>query len=447
MCYVTYMKPPMPTIVLIEDDLNLVTAICWKLKDLGIIRTAANYEDALNLLNQSEPSMAIIDLHLGQYLDAGKQLLHLCKTRSIPSIAITSDERAELVYELYELGASHFLYKKNFTDLLYHYVNITLKTSQINYFEELFKHKFITLDLNFQNQLKTLWKMPLKSQSLHITGPTGSGKSHLAELLHKELFPQSTFIHLNCAELSESLLESELFGHSKGSFTGADKDYPGKLLLANNGILFLDEIGSLTLSSQAKLLKVLETKTYYPVGSNEKIKVNFTLITATWENLLERTKNNDFRLDLLQRIIQYKIDIPALQHRPADIQHFINQWMEHYPRKFCLSPDAHQKILNYNFPGNFRELNALLLQISQTPKGKVEAADLDSLLCLSENSNGRAFTIDINEIIKNGIKNYLQKLERKIVLDSFERNHQQVTAVLQELKLSPSSFYRITQQD
>lgn len=320
-----------------------------------------------------------------------------------------------------------------------------LKTSQENYFEDIFEKKFITLDGNFQSHLKLLWKMPLKGESLHITGTTGSGKTLLAELLHSELFSSNPFVHLNCAEIPESLLESELFGHAKGAFTNAEKDYPGKLNLAHNGILFLDEIGCLSLTLQAKLLKVLETKCFYPVGSNEKIKVNFTLITATWENLFEKTHSKEFRLDLLQRIMQYRIEIPALKDRPTDLMHYIVHWMDRYPRKFHFNQEAKNHLLSYPFPGNFRELNSLLLQMAQTSSGEVDCSKLKNFLNLKDKLEASDESINMENVRKDGIKSYLQKLEKKIVLQSYEQNNKQVTAVLNELKLSPSSFYRITQ--
>jgi transcriptional regulator with PAS, ATPase and Fis domain len=212
-------------------------------------------------------------------------------------------------------------------------------------------------------------------------------------------------------------------------------------------VLFLDEIGSLSLSSQAKLLKVIETKSYYAVGSNEKVKVNFTLITATWENLYEKTKNKEFRLDLLQRIMQYQIEIPPLHSRKKDLQLYIKEWMTNYPRKFKLHTEVEHQLLEYNFPGNFRELNALLLQISQTKNGEVTIKELNQYFKFLNSSSceNKETSIDLNQVIQDGIKNYLLKLEKKIVMDCYERNHQQVTAVLRELKLSPSSFYRITQ--
>lgn len=158
--------------------------------------------------------------------------------------------------------------------------------------------------------------------------------------------------------------------------------------MANNGTLFLDEIGCLSLTLQAKLLKVLESKSYYPIGSNQLQKVQFTLITATWEDLFEKAKNNLFRLDLLQRITHYKLRIPPLNERPEDVELFIAHWMKNYPRRFSLNNEAKSKLMHYDFPGNFRELKAILMQLAQSPLGYVDIATLDQFLAKNtENIN------------------------------------------------------------
>lgn len=437
-------------IALVEDDPYISTTINWKIKGLGEIKNAPCYTSAAMIIKNEKPDLAIVDLHLGAEFEAGKKLIALCKSQNIPTIAMSSDERSELIQELYQLGATHFLIKKDYLDLLYHYANILLKTHKKEYFDDIFQKKFITQNIVLQNHLKNLWSIPLKGESLHISGPTGSGKTLLAEIFHQELFQGAPFIHLNCAEIPETLLESELFGHVKGAFTNADKEYKGKLQLAHNGTLFLDEIGSLSLTLQAKLLKVLETKCFYPVGSNEKIRVNFTLITATWEDLFERAKNNTFRLDLLQRIMGYRIHLPSLKDRPSDLEFYMDQWIKNYPRKFRITKEAKNLMMRHDFSGNFRELKAILLQLAQTPQGDVQTSHIENLICsdlaITHNHPTNNMPYNIQDVIQDGIKKYLHKIERQIVADSLDRNNQNVTAVLTELKLSPSSFYRIAQE-
>lgn len=442
------MKPLRPNLLIFEDDQYITATISWKLNVLGNIHIGTTHEACVQLLqNTTLPALAIIDLHLGKELYAGKKLLALCKSKNIPTIAISSDENEQLVTELYELGATHFLIKKDYLELLFQYAQSMLKSSESNYFEKIFNQQFFTKNSKLKKDIKQLWSIPLKGQNLHISGPTGSGKTLLANLYHQELYGKSPFVHLNCAEIPEALMESELFGHQKGSFTGADKDYKGKISLANNGTLFLDEIGCLSLSLQAKLLKVIESQSFYPVGSNEEKKVNFTLITATWEDLFEKTKNNQFRLDLLQRIMNYRLSLPGLMDRSEDIDFFIEQWMKKYPRKFSIANDAQELLRSYSYPGNFRELKAILMQLAQSPKGVVDKGALLQILSLNAPFKCNPILSNSDEIIKIGIKKYLQNLEKKIVSDFYLKHDQQVTPVLKDLKLSASSFYRITHSE
>ena len=435
-----------PQVLLIDDDPYICATLTWKIENLAPVSTAKNFNEGKKLLELANNSaIAIIDLHLGEDLYAGKKLLSLCRVKNIPCIVISSDENEQLITELYDLGATHFLIKRDYLDLLYHYVLTLIKKSDPGYFENLFQNQFITHHQKLKENIQRLWSMPTKGQSVHIFGPTGSGKSLLAEIYHQAIFADLPFVHLNCAEIPETLIESELFGHVKGAFSGAEKEYQGKISLANKGTLFLDEIGCLSLNLQAKLLKVIESKSFYPIGSNEQKKVHFTLITATWEDLFDKAKNNLFRLDLLQRITQHKIVIPPLKDRPEDIEYYISHWMKNYPRKFSLTYEAKQILKEYSFPGNFRELKSVLTQIAQSPIGRVDSTEIKKFISLNQNTDieriDNKLIINFNDLLRIGVKKYLQKIEKNIVQEYYERHQHQVTPVLKDLKLSASSFY------
>lgn len=443
------MKNASKLIGLFEDDTLISKNIGLKLAQLGQIREANTLRSAQLLLENENFDLAIIDVHLNESKDSGKEIIKSCQKLKIPIIAISGDKSPELIEELYLLGVTHFLVKSNYLDFLFQYASTLLKENDPHYFINLFKNKLLTTNFAYINELKKLWSMPLKGESIHICGPTGSGKTQLASIYHEEVYPNTPFVHLNCAEIPESLLESELFGHVKGSFTNAQSDYEGKISLANGGILFLDEIGSLSLNLQAKLLKVLESKNFFPVGSNKPKTVKFTLITATWEDLFEKAKNKEFRLDLLQRITHFSICIPALHKRTQDIKQYITYWMDNYPRRFKINDAAYETLVQYDYPGNFRELKAILSQLAQCPSGIVNTDAVQTVLKIQsaeesivKNSFGN---YDYNEIVQLGLKEYLKSLEKKIVTDSYSKNNQFVSAVLEDLKLSPSSLYRILQ--
>ena len=199
-----------------------------------------------------------------------------------------------------------------------------------------------------------------------VTGETGAGKEGVAAAIHQQsLRSEQPFITMNCSAITETLFESELFGHEKGSFTGALTAHRGRFERANGGTLFLDEIGDLPPLSQAKLLRALETSQIERVGSEKTIKVDVRIIAATNRNLEEASQKNEFRPDLFYRINALQINVPPLKSRPEDIEllieHFIQILNKKYDRKVvCLTREAMQLLKQYQWPGNVRELRNLL---------------------------------------------------------------------------------------
>ncbi|MBU1106537.1 MAG: sigma-54 dependent transcriptional regulator [Candidatus Riflebacteria bacterium] len=199
-----------------------------------------------------------------------------------------------------------------------------------------------------------------------ITGETGAGKEGVASAIHKmSTRAAKPFVTMNCSAITETLFESELFGHEKGSFTGAMRSHRGRFERASGGTLFLDEIGDLPALSQAKLLRVLETSQIERVGSETPIKIDVRVIAATNHNLEKSSQNNSFRADLYYRINALQISVPPLRQRSDDIglliQHFIKSLNKRYSRKVsCLTHDAIQLLKQYQWPGNVRELRNLM---------------------------------------------------------------------------------------
>jgi transcriptional regulator with PAS, ATPase and Fis domain len=199
-----------------------------------------------------------------------------------------------------------------------------------------------------------------------IKGETGTGKDLLANIIHSTgKRNDEAFIRINCAALPDNLLESELFGYNKGAFTGADRDKPGRFEEADKGTILLDEIGDLPLNLQAKLLRVLEDKEFYPLGSRHTKKVDVRILSATNRDLEELIDQKQFREDLYYRLNVIQVTLPPLRKRPSDIPLLIR----HLLRKFCstqniktceISKEALKILLNYNYPGNVRELQNIL---------------------------------------------------------------------------------------
>ncbi|MFO7753107.1 MAG: sigma-54 dependent transcriptional regulator [Desulfobacteraceae bacterium] len=226
-----------------------------------------------------------------------------------------------------------------------------------------------------------------------VTGETGVGKELVAQNLHT-LSPRhdKAFVKVNCAALPETLLESELYGYEKGAFTGAHKNKQGKFQAANNGVLFLDEIGDMTFSLQSKMLHVLQTGEFSPLGSEREFKTNAWIIAATNHNLEEKIARKEFREDLFYRLNIIKIEVPPLRERPEDIpsliEHYLKTYSAEYPGSRLQRPERKimQKLTDYQWPGNIRELqNAIKKQLILNDWEKV-LAELNHMSRKNSNS-------------------------------------------------------------
>jgi DNA-binding NtrC family response regulator len=216
-----------------------------------------------------------------------------------------------------------------------------------------------------------------------ITGESGVGKDVLARETHKSSNRRNRpYIAVNCAGFPETLLESELFGHARGSFTGADRDRIGRIQAANGGTLFLDEVGEMSLRMQAALLRFLENGEIQTIGDKAQ-HVNVRLIAATNRNLAERVAAGEFREDLLYRLRVIEIKVPALRERPEDISALTEYFLRRSPRPLTISPEAQQALCGYRWPGNVRELQNVIEQAIWLTRGSViTLEDLPELIRL-----------------------------------------------------------------
>lgn len=245
--------------------------------------------------------------------------------------------------------------------------------------------------------LKVFDMIPVLAQtdaSVLITGETGTGKDKIAEILHKKSararFP---FVKVNCGALPLDLLESELFGHVKGAFTGATRNKPGMFKLADKGTLFLTEIGDMPLSLQVKLLSVLDDRQFVPVGGEEKVSVDVRIIAATHRPLREQVRKGEFREDLYYRLNVLHLHIPPLREREGDVQYLLDHFLQKYAKAIGktivgFAPSALQDVLNYSYPGNVRELsNIVEYAVNMCKKKKVNREQLPPYLLDGEKNS------------------------------------------------------------
>jgi DNA-binding NtrC family response regulator len=268
--------------------------------------------------------------------------------------------------------------------------------------------------------LSQVEKVAVTNATILITGESGSGKEVIARAIHHySLRCSKSWVDVNCAALPENLLESELFGHEKGAFSGADSCKPGLFELANHGTLFLDEIGDLDLRMQVKLLRVLDGASYYRLGGVKKVSVDVRLVTATNQDLKVAVQEGRFRSDLYHRLSQIRLSVPPLRERPADIGPLADHYLAEQKPGLQFSRAAMDKIRSYSWPGNVRELRNVVIRAAVFASGPEITVD-----DLPEEFTQQTFSTGLHNLA------VLPELERTAILKALEesRGHQQTAA-------------------
>ncbi|KPU82975.1 Fis family transcriptional regulator [Psychromonas sp. PRT-SC03] len=378
-------------LLIVEDDIGLLTQLKWHFSTYHVI-TATRREDAINAIRLHEPSVMIQDLGIPPDADGVnegfellRQALHLSPYMKV--IVMTGNDNA---IKAVNLGAYDFYSKpveSQTLDLIVkralHMYKIETKNREYQLLKPSHLEGLISADEHMLNVCKQIRKIAPTNAACLLLGESGTGKEVLAKALHNlSLRSKYPFIAINCAALPENLFESELFGYEKGAFTGAMKSTLGKFELANNGTIFLDEIGEMPLLLQAKLLRFLQEKVIERLGGRELIQLDTRIICATNRNLDEMMQEGTFREDLYSRIAEIQIDIPALRKRSADkvlLAHYLlkKYIQEENLKSVSFSDDAIQSIEEHPWPGNIRELNNKIIRAIIMHEGKyIQAHDL-----------------------------------------------------------------------
>jgi two-component system NtrC family response regulator len=256
-----------------------------------------------------------------------------------------------------------------------------------------------------------------------IRGESGTGKELLARSLHDlSARAEGQFVAVNCAALPETLLESELFGHVRGAFTGADRDRPGRVQQAAGGTLFLDEIGDISLTVQVKLLRFLQEREYTPVGSDVVKSVDVRVVVATHRDLEAMVTAETFREDLFYRLNVVNLDLPPLRDRRDDIPELVAHFLERYTKRYqrparTFSAEAMARIMTYDFRGNVRELENIIEQtVVMTPGEVVHSVDLPP--ALARNRKSELGDLPTYDMVQGDLSRWLETLEKKIVMEA-----------------------------
>jgi len=445
--YINWMKKLNLNILIVDDDNYFRMGLKSVLGNYGLITEAANVSEATSLIDANHYDLALIDMQMEEET-SGLTVLKKAKAKGINSIILSSYDDEDVTEMAYEYGCDHFLAKLHYSTHLESYIINFIKNHKLNILDDFFTNKYITQDQKLIQDITQIAKMNTKDKSIFISGETGVGKSLIGKLIHEFSHKDDApFIHLNCSEISENLIESELFGCKKGAYTGATQDRKGKLELANNGTLFLDEIATMSITMQMKLLKAIDEKTFYPVGGEKVVRSNFTLITATCEDLFEKVHKGEFRKDLFFRLSGINLEIPSLKERKEDILPLIKYFMSISHRRFVIKADAKTLLNNYDWPGNIRELKKVIETLSLSPHGLISVSELPKHLNKSNSTFAYAdswLTSNQKEFIgRHGLRSFIKRIEKETVSETLEKYNNKITQAIKELKISSSAFYRI----
>jgi len=337
------------------------------------VKTANNGLEALKILGEKTFDLVITDLSMPG-MD-GMELMQEIKKKNIDVdiIMLTAFGTIEKAVQAMKLGAFGYVTKGNDPEELLIEVGKAAEVKRIQHENQMLRdkvekknHMLASQNKAFKNMLTLAERAAQSDSNILILGESGSGKEVLAGYIHeKSNRKEKNFMELNCQALSESILVSELFGHEKGSFTGAATRHIGLFEAANKGTLFLDEIGGVSMNLQAKLLKAIENKRIYRLGSTNPVDTDFRLITATNRNLQADMEIETFRSDLFYRISTIVLELPPLRERREDIPLFIDHFLAIYQKEMKkeikdIHKDVRDFLINYNYPGNIRELKNII---------------------------------------------------------------------------------------
>jgi two-component system nitrogen regulation response regulator GlnG len=434
----------MPKLLAVDDEPNVLYSLekFFRSDSLEVL-TAGTGREAIDLVQRQQPDAVILDVRLGDMsgLDVFDQIRVLAPR--LPVIIITAYGATETAIEAMKRGAFEYLLKPVDFHQLREVVARALELSRFRHVPPVLDEEAGPADADrilghcaaMQEVYKAIGRAALSDVTVLVTGESGTGKELVARALyHHSARASAPFLAINCAAIPESLLESELFGHEKGAFTGADRRRIGKFEQAHQGTLFLDEIGDMSTATQAKVLRLLQEQRFERVGGNEAIQVDVRLLAATNKDLEREVAEGRFRRDLLYRLNGFTIHLPPLRERREDIPLLI----EHFLRQFdqagggravhSITPEARACLEAYDWPGNVRQLQGVLRYALIQSTGDVLTLD-----CLPENL--RLAPPTVPDVGIEALAGFTEGLLRAGEPDIYRRVCQEVDRVILETVL------------
>ena len=440
-------------LLIVDDDEDLRTQMKWALTADYDVYLAEDRQSAIAIINKEQPVVVTLDLGLPPNpagVEEGFAILdHILDEYSHTKvIIITGRGEKEYALRAVENGAYDFFYKPIQLDELKVVLRRAFHVSQLEQEQREMQHRLsgdtfegmIGTSPQMQDVFSAIRKVATTDAPVLIRGESGTGKELVARAIHRLSIRESKpFIPINCSAIPENLIESELFGHEKGTFTSAHVQRKGRFEMAEGGTLFLDEIGDLPLTLQVKLLRFLQEKTIERIGGREEIDVDTRVLAATNRDLEEAMKNGKFREDLYYRLSVVNISLPALRERNTDIillaKNFLNRYISENRKKIKgFSSQAIESIERYSWPGNIRELeNRIKRAVIMSEGKKITLEDLEM----------ESVAVKKERIV---LKDAREKLEKELILKAIARNENNLTKAALDLRISRPTLYDLMEK-
>lgn len=434
-------------ILCIEDDFLWQKVLSKFFKPFGNLVIASNQKEARKIIKSNTIDIAFIDLDLSSPLE-GYEIVKLSKAYNFYPVIISSNTSVDIIEKGYLYGAKDYLIKSgdnkdlsnSISDIFYEF---NKKKNEIA-IEQKIRNSYISIDPSALESLDIIKRFDQNTSGVFLVGETGTGKKVVADLINDIINPKGVYNHLNCATLNESTIMSELFGHVRGAFTGANSDKKGILENSNDGVLFLDEIHEMPLVAQKALLTYLEDGIVIPLGSNQKIKTNVKIICAAREDIENKIETKKFKDDLYFRLSKKRINLIPLRNRPDDIYHQIEYFLKKNLRAsvaFILKEEAKVYLTQYTWPGNTRELISL---IESWIHDNIRVIDVDHLpqKIITNKKIVETLPSEYSDLLEElGLTNFLSKMKDLAydhALNKSENPHQ----ASKILKISRATIYK-----
>jgi two-component system, NtrC family, response regulator len=440
-----------PKILLVDDEENMLKQIRWALEQDYAVFTSSDEGEAMSTFEKEKPAVVMLDLSLNPHNPAdlgGMRLLEqiLSQEPSTRAIVVTGNDDEQNALRAVRLGAFDYYAKpvrleelKVMIRRAFHIHQLQQKVHENDHtFDDAF-HRMVGKSKSMKDIFRFIERVAVSDISVLICGESGTGKEMVAHAIHLQSPRKNNpFVVVNCGAIPENLLESELFGHEKGSFTGAHAQKRGKFELAHTGTVFLDEIGELASPLQVKLLRFLQDRKIERVGGTQPIDIDVRIVAATNRDLKKDVENHLFREDLYYRLKVVPVEMPPLRDRKEDIiplaQHFLKRFCrEHRKPPVTLSPEGEGALLMHPWPGNVRELENLISRsVVLSPRSVLKPSDLGFAL--------DQIPTDVN------LKFAKKAIEMDFVKKALSRNGGIVSRAARELGISRVNLYELIEK-